>query len=274
MTFIKWVGGKSKLINKILPLFPKTDDETIYIEPFIGSGAVLINFLETNPKLKKIIATDSNENLILTYLAIKKACNELLKELEILTNKYNSAENKEKFYYKQRDKYNNNSANDIKKTALFIFLNKTCFRGLYRVNKDNLFNVPYGNYKNPLIYDEEYIKHLSKLFNVYNVHFKTKSYDETLSNIKQNSKYLIYLDPPYLNTFDSYTCNKFDNDKFSKVIEETINKNKHNKIILSNSADFYDKYANLLPYCETFDIQDKINSRSPNSTRKEIIMHN
>ena len=270
MSFIKWVGGKSKIINRILPKFKPTNNNITYVEPFLGSGAVLISFLETQPNLKSCVCSDINKQLIITFNVIKNKPNRLINTIKRLINEYNKSNDKEEYYYKIRDKYNTEKLTHSLTAALFIFLNKTCFRGLYRINKNGLFNVPYGNYKKPSFIDDDYIKHLSTLFNKYNVNFVCDSYINVLNSLNENDEYIIYLDPPYLNTFDSYTENKFNSEEFYNVIKSKININK--QFIVSNSLDFLNKYNDLLPNNEMFDIQDKINSKSPFSKRTEIIL--
>ena len=272
MTFIKWVGGKSKLIDRILPKINDTDNETVYIEPFIGSGAILIAFLETKPSVKECLCSDDNEKLIITFNQIKKKPKKLIKRMNNLIQEYEQSTDKESFYYSMRDKFNNEKLTNTKIAVLFIFLNKTCYRGLYRINKKGEFNVPYGNYKKPSFIEPNYILHISKLFNEYDVKFSHNSYQEVLSNLNTGTKHTIYLDPPYLNTFDSYTCNKFDSKVFADIVNGLNTPN--NKLIVSNSIDFLNEYEKLLPNSEIFDIQDKINSKSPNSIRKEVIIYN
>ena len=168
--FLKWVGGKTQIINDIYKMFPKNIDT--YYEPFLGGGSVLIKLLKeqknNNIQINKIIVGDINEALIYTYINIRDDKDKLLKYLNKIASHYNSIEystninrkpqnkndanlSKENYYYWIRTKYNNsNNKRKVKNSARFIFLNKTCFRGVYREGK-NGFNVPFGHYKNPTI---------------------------------------------------------------------------------------------------------------------------
>ena len=195
-----------------------------------------------------------------------------MKEMLTLIEKYEKADDKEAFYYEYRDKYNNEELTDLETAAVFIFLNKTCFRGLYRLNKDGKFNVPFGNYKKPAFMDTNYILHISHLFKKYHVKFSSCGYQEMLTTLDNNEKHLIYLDPPYLNTFDSYTVNKFDTDEFIKIVSRLNTEN--NKLIVSNSEDFYNENPKLLTHHEIFNVCDKINSKQPDKKRAEVILWN
>ena len=272
MTFIKWVGSKSKHLNKILSKFPTDTEDLVYVEPFIGSGSVLIEFLKTKPKIKRCICSDANRQLITTFKQIKHHPNRLMKRLLTLSSEYEEADNKEDLYYEYRDKYNNEALTDLETAAVFIFLNKTCFRGLYRLNKDDNFNVPFGHYKNPRFVDIEYMTMISELFKEYHVKFTVCSYWDMLTNLDHHEKYLIYLDPPYLNTFDSYTTNKFNTKEFIDTVSKMNTKN--NKLIVSNSEDFYKENPKLLPYHEVFNVCDKINSKMPDKMRTEVVIWN
>ena len=151
--FIKWAGGKGQLLHEIRKMYPKELGKTItkYAEPFVGGGAVLFDILSSY-NLEQIYISDINKNLINTYNIIKNNHKELVEILSDLENIYLSlnTEMQKEFYYKKRDEYNNMiNQYDTYKAALFIFLNKTCFNGLYRVNRNNIFNVPAGKYKKP-----------------------------------------------------------------------------------------------------------------------------
>ena len=275
MSFIKWVGGKTKLADQIIKIFPQNLKNYIYIEPFLGSGSVLIKFLEKNPCIQNCICSDINKELIFTFNVIKYAHQKLIEKMNLIISEYDKSANKENFYKEKRKIYNEINKtidNQIEIASLFIFLNKTCFRGLYRINNKGEFNTSYGNYSNPNFIDSKYIEHLSSLFNKYDVKFNCCSFEETLSNLNNDYNYIIYLDPPYLSTFNSYSIEKFNSNQLVELIEKI---NKENiKIILSNSNNFYEKYKNLLPNVIKISIQDKINSKKPNKKRDEVIMYN
>lgn len=300
MTFLKWIGGKSKLIPDILSKIPKdVDINTIYWEMFLGSGSVLIAYLKTSPNIKAVIATDINHELIFLHKMIKTNPRELIDSVNVIVSEYENSDNKNEYYNLKRDEYNELiqkringklSKEDIRRiAALFVFLNKTCFRGIYRVNNDNKFNVPYGHYKHPKFIDEQQIMEISKLYNKYDVHFMCRSYEESLDMIKKyysDFKFIFYFDPPYLHNFNAYCIDKFDSVKFVNFIQE-ISKLTDAKIILSNNIGFYEHYSGppkendkhidlskLLPKIAILEIQDRINPKYPGAIRKEVIMYN
>lgn len=164
--FLKWAGGKGQLLNTFDEMLP---DELIdgkiktYIEPFVGGGAMLFHILQ-NYKIEKAYIKDINKELINCYRCIKADVNETIKILKDLETEYLTSNDRTEYFYQVRDRYNEihlNGRYDFEKCADFIFLNKTCFNGLYRVNKNGKFNVPHGKYKNPLICDEENLKRCS-----------------------------------------------------------------------------------------------------------------
>ena len=243
--FVKWAGGKSGLLNQInnyLPNDLKNGKIKCYIEPFVGGGAVLIDILQRF-EMKRVYAFDINHELINAYNVIKNDVDELVTILSILQKEYlklNTEERRE-YYYNERKKYNSyrltENETSVFKAAEFIFLNKTCFNGLYRVNRKGDFNVPMGTYKNPTICDEENLKALSRL--IQNVEFKCVEYTEALKYSDENT--FVYFDPPYrpLNItsgFTSYTKDDFDDDDQIALANffEEISKTKA-KLMLSNS---------------------------------------
>ena len=245
--FVKWVGGKSKLIPQMEQYYPKELKENkidVYIEPFIGGGAILIDILKKY-NIKKIYAFDINKNLINCYNIIKDKVDSLVLELKKLEEEYLKLddENRKEYYYDIRKKYNSinieNENEALEKTTYFIFLNKTCFNGLYRENRRGQFNVPIGKYKNPTICDEKNLIELSKL--IKNVTFINGDYRESYKYIEENT--FIYFDPPYrpinkTSSFTSYSKEDF-NDENQKELGEyfrKINDNNSNvKLMLSNS---------------------------------------
>ena len=243
--FVKWAGGKSGLLSQIdtyLPIELKTGKIDCYIEPFVGGGAVLIDILQRFD-VKKVYAFDINQELINAYQVIKKDVDELIAILTILQKEYLKldSEGRKEYYYNQRKKYNSYrlSENEISvfKAAEFIFLNKTCFNGLYRVNKEGNFNVPMGAYKNPTICDECNLRALSKL--IQNVEFECVDYTEALKYSNENT--FVYFDPPYrpLNLtsgFTSYTKDDFDDEDQKKLANfyKELSKSEA-KLMLSNS---------------------------------------
>lgn len=243
--FVKWAGGKGRLLsqlNRYYPLQLQNGEIDCYIEPFVGGGAVLIDILQ-NYKVKEAYAFDINIDLINSYNIIKNNVNELIEKLQKIEEEYLKleTENRKEYFYEVRKKYNSNKLKEkeisIEKATQFIFLNRTCFNGLYRVNKNGDFNVPMGNYKNPTICDKENLKELSKL--IKNVKFEYGDYKKSKKYVKQNT--FIYFDPPYrplniTSAFTSYTKEDFteENQKELAVYYKELS-DKKIKVMLSNS---------------------------------------
>ena len=242
--FIKWVGGKGQLLPEINKLYPIELGKTInkYAEIFIGGGAVLFDIL-SKYKLDEVYISDKNLELINAYKSIRDNIDILIKSLKEMEEEYIPLddENRKIYYYEKRQKYNklkiNIEENNIEKASLFIFLNKTCFNGLYRVNKKGEFNVPMGAYKNPKICDKKNLKNVSMALK--NVKIIYADYRESESFIDE--KTFVYIDPPYrpLNTsssFTSYTENDFSDKEQIELAEyiDLLNKKKA-KIVISNS---------------------------------------
>ena len=189
--FVKWAGGKTQLIGQINQYLPtELIDGRIktYIEPFVGGGAVLIEVLQKYD-VEKAIAFDINADLINTYLVVKNNVEELIKELDKKEKKYKSLEEskRKEYFYEIRTQYNSYELQDevinIIRASEFIFLNKTCFNGLYRVNSNNKFNVPFNNAKNPTICDSNNLRNLSKL--IQNVNFYCGDYKKAEILVKE-----------------------------------------------------------------------------------------
>ena len=242
--FIKWVGGKGQLLPEINKLYPIELGKNInkYAEIFLGGGAVLFDIL-SKYKLDEVYISDKNLELINTYKSIRDNVDILIKSLKEMEEQYIPLdnENRKDYYYKKREEYNslkiNSEVNNIEKAVLFIFLNKTCFNGLYRVNKKGEFNVPMGAYKKPKICDEENLKNVS--LTLRNVKIVYADYRESEKFI--DDKTFVYIDPPYrplniTSSFTSYTENDF-NDKEQIELAEYINvlNKKGAKIVISNS---------------------------------------
>ena len=239
--FIKWVGGKSQLLEEIREKYPSKIEK--YCETFVGGGAVLFDIL-SKFQPKKVLINDINKELINTYSQIKNNCESMISQLSDLQSIYknHSLEENKGFFYEKRTRYNElkvngNEAENLEKAVLFIFLNKTCFNGLYRVNSKGLFNVPFNNAKNPLLCDEENLQACSKL--LQNVEMKVGDYKECKSFI--DDKTFVYIDPPYrpltqTAAFTSYSENGFS-DKEQIELGTFINdiSNKGAMVLASNS---------------------------------------
>lgn len=227
--FVKWAGGKKQILPEIKKMYPfENKNINKYCEPFVGGGAVLFDILN-NYKLKEIYISDKNKELINLYKAIQNNISDLLKYLKALENSYSSlsAEEKKVFYYKQRALFNelktNNTKEVIQISALLLFLNKTCFNGLYRINKKGFFNVPIGSYKNPLICDKKNLLKINKA--LANVSINHADYKESMKFIDEQT--FVYIDPPYkpLNKTSCFTSyNEFDfGDKEQKELAQFVN---------------------------------------------------
>lgn len=243
--FIKWAGGKGSLISQLKNFYPfELENEKInkYVEPFVGGGAVLINILQKYD-VKEAYAFDINIDLINCYNVIKTNVEELIKELELKEKAFLvlADEERQKYFYDVRKEYNSYRISEeelsIKRTAEFIFLNRTCFNGLYRVNKNGEFNVPCGKYKNPTICDSKNLRNLS--FLIRNVEFQYGDYKKSEKYIDSNT--FVYFDPPYrplsiTSGFTSYTKEDF-NDENQKELANYFKEldGKNAKLMLSNS---------------------------------------
>jgi DNA adenine methylase len=215
--FLKWAGGKTQLIaqiEKALP-FEIINKKFTYIEPFVGSGAILFWMLNNFPKLEKAVINDINDDLINTYRTIATKPKELIEILQQLQNEFHSLENKpeekKEYYYQKRELYNTRKEEQSGQAALFIFLNRTCFNGLYRVNKNNGYNVPMGSYKKPTICDDKNILAVSNA--LQKVEILCGDYEETLNEATTNS--FFYFDPPYKPLSNTSSFNSYAKDEFN-----------------------------------------------------------
>ena len=244
--FIQWAGGKRKLIPQIIQHLPKNFSEltdVTYIEPFIGGGSMLFYMLSHYSNIRQAIISDKNEKLINAYNAIKLSPTYLIADLQALQNRYYSCNNlnsKKEMYLEIRNKFNENKNGPITEAAFFIFLNKTCFNALYRVNNKNKFNVPFGKHIKPLICDEAAIIADSKLLE--KVLILNENYSETLDYATENT--LFYFDPPYRPLKSSQKLNQYTKDSFNdesqiylKEFCDEITKRKYS-FIESNSDGF------------------------------------
>lgn len=244
--FLKWAGGKTQLLGEIEKLY-QLDGVNKYVEPFIGGGAVFFDILNKH-KFDEIYINDVNQNLICTYTMVRDKIDDLICLLAKFQEEYISFdfdsefEQRKKYYLAKRSRFNqlkadNNSDYSLEKAALLIFLNKTCFNGLYRVNKSGLYNVPMGKYKKPVICDLENLRAVSKC--LQGVTISCGHYDSLAKYIDKDT--FVYCDPPYrpltqTAAFTSYTENDFDDNeqrnlaKFARLMSK-----KGTKIVISNS---------------------------------------
>lgn len=243
--FVKWAGGKAGLIPQITKYYPdalKTGYIDKYVEPFVGGGAILLDVLQKY-EVEEAYAYDTNQNLVNAYNVIKTDVEELIKNLNKYEKEYLplNLEARKEYYYDVRNEYNSAEIKEgklsTKSAAEFIFLNRTCFNGLYRVNQSGDFNVPMGKYKNPTICDEKNLRGLSKL--LQNVKIICGDYQNTDDLV--DDKTFVYFDPPYrplsvTSGFTSYTKEDF-NDEDQRQLAMYYKKldMKNAKLMLSNS---------------------------------------
>ncbi len=227
-TFLKWAGGKRRLITELDTVFPKKIDR--FFEPFLGGGSIFFYVKQKyNPKVCMI--SDINKDLIETYKAVRDTPEDLIKSL-----RYFKSKNSEKYYYAIRKKFNENKLIPIRRCAAFIYMNKVCFNGLYRVNSKGAFNVPYGKYNNPEIFNRKNIYLANQL--LQGVKIEHQDYRKLIGHIQKGD--FIYLDPCYdplkKTSFANYTPKRFseiDRGELFKFIQDV--KNKGANIVLSNN---------------------------------------
>ena len=241
--FLKWVGGKGQLINELEKFLPADGERNLtkYAEPMVGGGALLFSIL-SKYDFEELYISDINAELINSYIVVRDNIDSLVEKLtEMQAVFLPMNENGRKyFYYNARDKFNAlqlSQETAVEKAALFIFLNKTCFNGLYRVNKKGQFNVPMGAYKNPTICDENNLRNISNA--LQNVEIVCGDY--TLSEVFIDNNTFVYIDPPYrpiseTSAFTSYNSDSFDDNEQIRLSQyiERIDK-EGAKIVLSNS---------------------------------------
>lgn len=254
--FLKWAGGKTQLLDTIHASFPIeiANNKFTYIEPFVGSGAVLFSIINSFPNLEKAVINDVSSDLINCYKVIRKNVNELINILESLEKEYHQFKSKpgerKMYYYSKRELFNSRKSDLNMQAALFIFLNRTCFNGLYRVNRNNSFNVPIGSYLTPMICDEQNLLTVSKALE--NVEILNLDFSETENYISENT--FFYFDPPYkplsnTSSFNSYAKDVFDDSQQKKLYEfcKKLDESQclwmlSNSDVKSHSADeFFDK---------------------------------
>lgn len=290
--FLKWVGGKTQIINDILSKIPSKINN--YHEIFLGGGSVLLAVLSLQKQGKitiknKIYAYDANKDLINVFKHVQNDKDELYDYIKNYINSYDTIEgtfvnrkpknleeattSKESYYYWLRNKYNTIDKNTVECSALFIFINKTCFRGMYREGP-NGYNVPYGHYKKtPTIIKETELENISKL--IKNVEFIHSDFTLSLKKVINND--FVYLDPPYApeneKSFVGYTSDGFTVDMHTTLFN-TIKKLKNIKFVMSNAnvelvTDAFKQYN-----CVDIIARRAINSKNPGSKTTEVIISN
>jgi DNA adenine methylase len=231
--YLKWAGGKRQLIKVISAYIPKFNT---YYEPFVGAGAVLFSI-----QPKHAIINDNNEQLMLTYRVIKNDVESLIEALFV--HKQN---NSEEYFYKIREQDRNidefSKQTDVQKAARLIYLNKTCYNGLYRVNSQGLFNVPYGKYKNPDIYNPYVLRTISNYLNGNEIIIQSGDFEASIDTAENGS--FVYFDPPYHSpnntNFTGYQAGGFDETEQERLRDVyTRLSNRGVKCLLSNSDTLF-----------------------------------
>lgn len=218
--FVKWAGGKGNLLGQLELLLPdnfETQEDVTYIEPFVGGGAMMFYILSKFKNIKHVVINDINTDLINCYRIIRDNPTLLIKELKLLESEYSKLEltQKKVLYYDIRRKYNSRRTSELKLAAYFLFLNHTCFNGLYRVNSSSEFNVPCGKYLNPKICNEEVIIADHKLLNNLEIEILNGDYQCVNDYLPEHGNIFVYLDPPYMpisttSYFKQYSASPFD----------------------------------------------------------------
>lgn len=215
--FIKWVGGKGQLIEQLEALLPADFSErenVTYIEPFVGGGAMLFYMLQRYPNIKSAVINDINPDLTLCYQVVRDNPTELVKSLDAIQTEYHALRTEEErkiFFLGKRDRFNTKSLDSIENCTLFFFLNRTCFNGLYRVNKAGKFNVPFGKYSTPTICDADTIYADSRL--LQKVEIMTGDFEQTYTKIEDNT--FFYFDPPYRPLSNTSSFNDYSKEDFN-----------------------------------------------------------
>jgi DNA adenine methylase len=294
-TFLKWVGGKTQIIDSIISTFPQTINN--YYEPFVGGGSVLFQLLSKvrNGTIKvngDVYASDVNSSLIYLYINVRDKIEDLIQSLLEMINDYNSIsdlnseENTEeamtskKHYYLWVRRIYNSMTNDEKRSvigsSIFIFLNKTCFRGLYR-ESSNGFNVAFGNYKNSSVFEASHLREVSDL--LQNVNFSVCSFEAVLSKITKGD--FVYMDPPYVEendtSFVSYVNGGFSDDDHNRLFnlcDDMINKGVNVAISNSNVKKVIDHFKNDKYNIYVVDVSRRINAKKPDAKTTELIIVN
>jgi DNA adenine methylase len=291
--FLKWVGGKTQILDDVLEQIPNEINN--YYEPFLGGGSVLLAVLSKKKIHGTIYASDVNEKTVALFKNIQTNLDEFLNELKKLVDTYNSIEimneenekrkvntkpteeeskkTKEHYYYYIRNLYNSfEDKTDAEASAILLFLNKTCFRGVYREGPHG-FNVPFGHNKNVGIYDEEHLKEVSKL--IKDVEFSSCSFEVALESVKEGD--FVYLDPPYApendTSFVGYVVDGFDLDKHNQLFK--LMKEIKGKFLMSNADVKLVKDAFPEPYkTKIISARRAINSKNPEAKTNEVLISN
>ena len=241
--FVKWVGGKTQLLEEVkksLPKNLKSQAGVTFVEPFVGGGAVMFWILQEYPNIERAIINDINAELICTYRVVKQDVLSLVEELERIQSEYIplDSNSRKEYYIAKRKTFNSRNISDIETAALFIFLNRTCFNGLYRVNSKGEFNVPHGKYANPRICDRDNLLAASKVLQKVEI---------LCGDFTQTEQYagpgtIFYFDPPYkpiteTSSFTSYAKDGFNDEDQIRLRDFCIRIAKHNAQFVASNSD-------------------------------------
>ena len=271
--FVKWVGGKRQLMRDLENNFPK--QFTTYHEPFLGGGAVMFNLLTKKSQLSCNVS-DFNSDLILAYVTIRDKLEKLIESLENHSKNYHK--NSTEYYYEVRKQ---EPKQQIEKVSRLLFLNKTCFNGLYRVNKKGQFNVPLGRYTNPNIVNKENLTAVSKTLQSKKIKISCRDFEAVLGDAKKGD--LVYFDPPYqpvssTANFTSYTHRDFTEDdleRLAKLADKLHSKGCYVLLSNSNSKTVKDFFSKKYWKISSINVNRAINSNAQKRTgHKEIIIKN
>lgn len=266
---VKWVGGKRQLLQEITPLLPK--QITTYCEPFLGGGAVLFSIQPSHA-----IVNDLNESLMTVYEVIRD-------DVETLIDSLKKHENTSEYFYTIRDIDRNKvfyqSMSKVEKASRLIYLNKTCFNGLFRVNTSGEFNSPFGRYKNPNIVNESVLRAVSNYFNSNNIAFYNEDFSETLRRVENGG--FVYLDPPYDPVSDTACFTGYNKGGFSRNEQIRLKQccdeltERNIKFMLSNSSTSFIKDLYQDYHITTVQAKRSINSNaSKRGAIEEVLITN
>lgn len=245
--FIKWVGGKGQLLQQLEKQLPTDlhEEEFTYIEPFVGGGAMLFYMLQNFMNIKQVVINDINRNLTEAYRVIKQEPEGLVYRLKQIEKQYlniTTEDGRKNFYLEMRRRFNEEVLSSLDKSAILIFLNRTCFNGLYRENSKGKFNVPFGRYANPTICNAEVIYTDSELLNRFDVQILNGDFKDTAKAIDKTGLTFFYFDPPYrplsaTSSFNSYVKEDFNDDSQRELANfcRMLDRKENVRWMLSNS---------------------------------------
>ncbi len=241
--FIKWVGGKTQLLDEIKKSLPRdfaTRKHVTYVEPFVGGGAVMFWILQAYPNIEHAVINDINEELICAYRVIQEGVEELISALSRIQEEYIplNSEARKDYFMTKRALFNTKKKSPVETAALFIFLNRTCFNGLYRVNSKGEFNVPHGKYANPRICDADNLRSCSKV--LQKVEILCGDFAETGCYSSPNT--LFYFDPPYkpikeTSSFTSYAKRGFNDAEQIRLRDFCDQISKDKALFVASNSD-------------------------------------